>query len=170
MIRYVELDENLYGETMKVCVPGATAGHIWSRLVELDLAYTFDRVVMHVGTNYMPRIPGMLWFNWRRGERSKLYARAEMMDLFKAATRLMPTSTFVFSGMLPRGWKAFSPDIITFNRWMQEACCDMGIVYIHHGEFWKRYENGFSLICWDSVHLNRIGVDVLQRSLNNFLA
>ena len=170
MIRYVELDATTYGKVMKVCVPGATAGHIWSRLVEYDAAYTFDRVVIHVGTNYMPRQPGMRWFDWRRGNRTKEYARCEMLDFLKAATLLMPKSCIIFSSMLPRGFKAFSPEIITFNRWMQEACFDLGLHFIHHDDFWKRFDNGAILICWDNIHLNRRGVDIMQRSLNSYFA
>ena len=165
IIRYV----NLGSDVMKVCLPGARADQLWSNLVELNQSYLFDRVVIHVGTNYLPRQFGKRWFDWRKGERSKEYARDEMGKFLDAVASLMPESEVIYSSVLPTGNRDFAPAIITFNRWMKEICYDLRIGFIEHRSFWLKYDAGIRVICDDWIHLNYRGVDVFTQSLKTYL-
>lgn len=165
IIRYVDIKPS-----MKVCLPGARAGQIWSHLVELNLSYTFDRVVIHVGANYLPRRPGKVWYDYIKGERTREYTRNELCDLLEAVTSLLPNSSVVYSSMLPTGVWDIAPSIATFNRWMKESCYELGVRFVEHRAFWSCYERGVPVICWDQIHPNYKGVAIFQTSLLNFLA
>ena len=154
IIKYVNIDTISQGENIHICVPGARADNIWSRIVEISLTHRFDSIVIHCGSNYVPH-------------RTSDFMIHDLIDLLTAVQDLLPNTHLYYSSLLPKLNASFLPGVKRFNRRMKEECIELGVGFITHHRFGLNYEQDRRMICKDGVHLNYSGVATLQRSIVN---
>ena len=156
IIKYVDTSQLTNGTALKSCIPGARANLILPEISQLSQKYVFTRVVIHVGTNYIPHKSGR-------------YIRRELIKLLDTIQELLPNSDVVLSEILPRTSPDYMNGINNINRWMREYCLEHGMGHIQHHYFGQTFTTDRKSICWDGVHLNYIGVAKLQGSLARYL-
>ena len=154
IVKYVDLDkyDQLGMSYMNVCIPGARSQAIRSRIVELNLKYSFGHVIVHVGSNYLPRT-------------SSFYAARKVTELLIGVKEIMPDTIVDFSPILPKIGPEMLVTIHSVNRWIIEEVRDHGIGYVVTTigtRFGTSYDADKSFICWDGTHLSYAGVEAYE--------
>ena len=156
IVKYMNTDK-FYPGAVVISIPGARCIQIFSRLVELALRYNLKRVVIHVGSNYIPE------FNPHR-------IAKEINDFLRGISDWLPEVEFAFSSTLPKFNDTYLPGIKQINNLIGEACTDQGIAFISNGSFYlKNGKGNGKLICNDGVHPSYRGVAAMEKSIFELL-
>ena len=156
IIRHININKLCSGICQKVCLPGARVDRVLSVVTELNKRYIFSRVVLHIGTNYIP-------------EKSRRYIRHELIRCIDTLRDLMPEARVIVSDILPRTSDRFMSAINNINRWIREYCLDNQFGHMYNSYFGKSFQADRKCICNDGVHLNFFGLKQLEDSMVRYL-
>ena len=109
---------------IKIVVPGADTGRLWSEFAPMSAKFSFGHCVLQVGTNYVPSAHYNWVERWPSGALvlpTRGQAIAEIKDLLAELEKLFHCA-ISFSCVLPQVDLAFFNDIRTMNREIVEFC------------------------------------------------
>ena len=155
IIRHINVNKLVSGSCMKVCLPGARVDRVLSAVDELNQEFIFTRIVVHIGTNYIPH-------------KSRRYIRRELIRCIDVLRNLMPNTHVILSDILPRTSERFMSGIHEINSWIREYCLDNQCGHMDHSFFGKSFNTDRNSIRGDGVHLNFFGVKQLQDSMERY--
>ena len=139
---------------LKVVCPGARSDFLWAEAVLLNDSFTFDHVIVHVGTNYVPN-------RMNSDPRSPLDTADEICQLLDAIGPLFQAKVS-YSYILPRLDLSVLGGINTINTIIFDHCSANNIGHMQCLSF-RRVKGALdtSLFANDGVHLSRKGVAAL---------
>ena len=158
----------------KVVLPGARCSRIWAEASSLALRYTFDHVLVHVGTNYLPyrdqdeaiyQINNLLTslkelfgcqISW-----SAIIPRLARDDMPKGPTdELSEDSNFLIEAV-----RYINTEVIAHNNQSNIGLllCEPFLMKLHNPVPRKQY------LAKDGCHLNRRGIVELEHSMYDHL-
>ena len=157
IVKHLDIEKIMPGgKNLLKCIRGARAHVILSNFAELSQKYNFKRVIMHIGTNYIP-------------SKSSTYIRREMMNLMEALQDYRPETYFSFSEILPKLTGDYYRGIGNLNRMLKEECHDRRAGFIEHWKFGWGYDRDQLFIKRDGIHPNYRGVATLESSMAHYL-
>lgn len=155
IVRFVDGEKiNPGGDTSVKCIPGARPDTIISECKELLKTNSFKRIVVHTGTNLIPRY-------------SRTFVSDKIVECLEALKQLTPKSRITFSAILPKYDDTFLAGINEVNSRVERSGRFVGFGCINHCRAMTHPDGSVNarLFNNDAVHLSPRGVEALQNSL-----
>ena len=153
-VRFEKLCPTL--NNMKVFLSGARCDRLLSEIARLSSRYTFRKVIVHVGSNYIPHAYSDVISN-------------ELTSFLDALCQLLPDTKIAFSELLPKKDQRLLCGINNINGLISDFCQINGMDCIRYPFYVGRGMINRTLLCWDGTHVSYEGVFIIEQTLKEHL-
>ena len=151
------------GDTTVTCLPGAQPDDITTKFCELSKTISFKRIVVHTGTNLIPKY-------------SPAFAADKILQCMDTIRELSPSSKLAYSHILPKQGKHLNPGINFINNHVtssgQSGPSRTRFGFASHHRY---FSNSFGqvngkLFKRDGIHLSASGVEQFNNSIKDLIS
>ena len=150
------------GDTSIECIPGARPDAIAKRFAKLSKTNTYKRVIVHTGTNLIPRY-------------SRSFVADKVVKCMEQVRNILPKSSkLAFSSILPKSGNHLISGINEINMRVGRASRHVGYEFFNHRDFIVNRMGAVDHSLYaksdpTGTHLSSRGIRAIEKSLARFI-